>query len=90
MLRGDTVFYVSAPDIRRAIEYDLEQEKAFDYTGLYIDQIVTHITQFVSGLWQIHPFGEGNTRTSVHHPVFTLDGIQCRERPFCQSFLVFP
>ena len=34
VLRGDTVFYVSAPDIRRAIEYDLEQEKAFDYTGL--------------------------------------------------------
>lgn len=73
MLRGDTVFYVSAPDIRRAIEYDLEQEKAFDYTGLYIDQIVTHITQFVSGLWQIHPFGEGNTRTTA---VFTIQYLR--------------
>lgn len=50
VLRGDTVFYVSAPDIRRAIEYDLEQEKVFDYTGLDISQIVSHITQFVSGL----------------------------------------
>ena len=65
VLRGDTVFYVSAPDIRRAIEYDLEQEKAFDYTGLDISQIVSHITQFVSGLWQIHPFGEGYTRTTA-------------------------
>ena len=65
VLRGDTVFYVSAPDIRRAIEYDLEQEKAFDYTGLDINQIVSHITQFVSGLWQIHPFGEGYTRTTA-------------------------
>ena len=65
VLRGDTVFYVSAPDIRRAIEYDLEQEKTFDYTGLDIYQIVSHITQFVSGLWQIHPFGEGNTRTTA-------------------------
>lgn len=73
VLRGDTVFYVSAPDIRRAIEYDLEQEKAFDYTGLYIDQIVTHITQFVSGLWQIHPFGEGNTRTTA---VFTIQYLR--------------
>ena len=65
VLRGDTVFYVSAPDIRKAIEYDLEQEKTFDYTGLDIYQIVSHITQFVSGLWQIHPFGEGNTRTTA-------------------------
>ena len=73
VLRGDTVFYVSAPDIRRAIEYDLEQEKVFDYTGLDIDQIVTHITQFVSGLWQIHPFGEGNTRTTA---VFTIQYLR--------------
>ena len=65
VLRGDTVFYVSAPDIRRAIEYDLEQEKTFDYTGLDIYQIASHVTQFVSGLWQIHPFGEGNTRTTA-------------------------
>ena len=65
VLRGDTVFYVSAPDIRKAIEYDLEQEKTFDYTGLDIYQIVSHVTQFVSGLWQIHPFGEGNTRTTA-------------------------
>ena len=65
VLRGDTVFFVSAPDIRRAIEYDLEQEKSFDYTGLDINQIVGHITQFVSGLWQIHPFREGNTRTTA-------------------------
>ena len=73
VLRGDTVFYVSAPDIRRAIEYDLEQEKAFDYTGLDINQIVSHITQFVSGLWQIHPFGEGNTRTTA---VFTIQYLR--------------
>ena len=65
VLRGDTVFYVSAPDIRKAIEYDLEQEKTFDYTGLDIYQIASHVTQFVSGLWQIHPFGEGNTRTTA-------------------------
>lgn len=73
VLRGDTVLYVSAPDIRRAIEYDLEQEKAFDYTGLDINQMVSHITKFVSGLWQIHPFGEGNTRTTA---VFTIQYLR--------------
>jgi len=63
VLEGDTVLYVSAPDIRKAIEYDIEQEKAFDYTGLSMEQAISHITKFVSGIWQIHPFGEGNTRT---------------------------
>ena len=73
VLRGDTILYVSAPDIRRAIEYDFEQERAFDYTGLNISQIVRHITNFVSGLWQIHPFGEGNTRTIA---VFTIQYLR--------------
>lgn len=69
VLRGDTVLYVSAPDIRRAIEYDLEQEHAFDYTQVSPDELVEHLAKFVSGLWQIHPFGEGNTRTTA---VFTI------------------
>ena len=69
VLRGDTVLYVSAPDIRRAIEYDLEQERQFDYSKVDSIGLVNHIVQFVSGLWQIHPFGEGNTRTTA---VFTI------------------
>ncbi len=73
MLEGDTILYVSAPDLRKAIEYDIEQEKAFDYTGFWLEQIVSHITKFVSGLWQIHPFGEGNTRTVA---VFTIQYLR--------------
>ncbi len=69
VLRGDTVLYVSAPDIRKAIEYDLEQERRFDYSMVDQVELVSHITKFVSGLWQIHPFGEGNTRTTA---VFTI------------------
>ncbi len=69
VLRGDTVLYVSAPDISKAIEYDLEQERQFDYSKLDQVGLIQHITQFVSGLWQIHPFGEGNTRTTA---VFTI------------------
>ncbi|MDR2969326.1 MAG: Fic family protein [Tannerellaceae bacterium] len=63
VLEGDTVLYVSALDLRRAIEYDMEQEKEFNYAGLSQEQVVSHIAKFISGLWQIHPFGEGNTRT---------------------------
>lgn len=73
VLLGDTVLYVSAPDIRKAIEYDIEEEKQFNYRGLNMEQIVNHIAKFVSGLWQIHPFGEGNTRTVA---VFTIQYLQ--------------
>lgn len=65
VLRGDTVLYVNSEDIRRALEYDLEQEKNFSYKNLSMDDIVAHIAKFVSGIWQIHPFGEGNTRTTA-------------------------
>ncbi|MBK5203401.1 MAG: Fic family protein [Prolixibacteraceae bacterium] len=69
VLRGDTVLYVNAEDLRKALEYDLEQEKNFLYKGLSMDEVVNHIGKFVSGIWQIHPFGEGNTRTTA---VFTI------------------
>ena len=69
VLRGDTVLYVSAQDISKAIEYDLEQERRFDYSQIDRNGLVGHIAQFVSGLWQIHPFAEGNTRTIA---VFTI------------------
>jgi fido (protein-threonine AMPylation protein) len=73
VLRGDTVLYVSAPDIFRAIEYDMEQERLFDYTGLGMEEVVNHIAKFVSGIWQIHPFGEGNTRTTA---VFSIQYLR--------------
>lgn len=69
VLSGDTVLYVNAEDIKRAIEYDLGQERDFDYHGLSMSEVVGHIAKLVSGLWQIHPFGEGNTRTTA---VFTI------------------
>ena len=69
VLRDDSVLYGRWQDLRMAIEYDLSQEHQFDYTGLNKDQMVEHLAKFVSGLWQIHPFGEGNTRTTA---IFTI------------------
>lgn len=68
-LQGDTVFYVAAQELRQAIEYDLQCERDFDYSRVDTDTMVRHIANFISGLWQIHPFGEGNTRTIA---VFTI------------------
>lgn len=64
VLRGDSVLYGRWQDLRMAIEYDLEQERQFSYAGLNKDQMIEHIVRFVSGLWQTHPFCEGNTRTT--------------------------
>ncbi len=69
VLLGDSVLYGRWQDIRMAIEYDLEQERQFDYSSLNKDQMVEHLAKFVSGLWQIHPFCEGNTRTTA---IFTI------------------
>ena len=65
VLNGDTVNYLNSEDLRRALDYDIEQEREFSYKGLSTDEMVAHITRFVSGIWQIHAFGEGNTRTTA-------------------------
>ncbi len=75
VLRGDTVNYLNFEDLRRAIDYDIEQEKQFDYKGLTMVEVVEHIARFVSGLWQIHAFREGNTRTTAVFAIQYLRSI---------------
>lgn len=65
VLDGATVIYGSASELRATLEYDLSQEKSFSYKGLSMDEIIRHLASFVAGLWQIHIFGEGNTRTTA-------------------------
>ena len=59
----------AAFELKAALDYDFEQERHFSYKNLTLEEIVKHITFFVSRLWQIHAFGEGNTRTTA---VFTI------------------
>ena len=65
ILQGDTVQYGSALNLRAMLDYDLAQEKKFSYKGLSKKKAVLHVAKFTSSLWQIHPFGEGNTRTTA-------------------------
>lgn len=65
VLEGDTVRYVSADEIRQTIEYDMSQEKQVDYTQLSMEAAILQLAKFTSGIWQIHPFREGNTRTTA-------------------------
>lgn len=65
VLNGETVLYASADSLSATIEYDFEQEKKFSYKGLNEQEIIEHLAHFISNLWQIHIFGEGNTRTTA-------------------------
>ena len=65
VLDGATVIYGSASELRATLEYDFSQEKDFSYKGLSMGEIIHHLAVFISRLWQIHIFGEGNTRTTA-------------------------
>lgn len=84
VLNGDTVLYANADLINETLKYDFETEKNFDYSKLSKEDAVKHITRFVANMWQIHPFGEGNTRTTA---VFTIKylrslGFNVNNEPF--------
>ena len=65
VLDGASVIYGSASELRSTLEYDFLQERGYSYKGLSMDEIIHHLAVFVSRLWQIHIFGEGNTRTTA-------------------------
>jgi fido (protein-threonine AMPylation protein)/ribosomal protein S25 len=65
VLNGATVLYGSATELRATLDYDFSEEKKFSYKNLSMDEIIHHLSFFVSRLWQIHVFGEGNTRTTA-------------------------
>lgn len=65
VLQGDTVVYGRAADIHAALKYDIQTERDFSYKGLTSDEIISHVVDFVTLLWQNHPFREGNTRTTA-------------------------
>ncbi|MDR0423086.1 MAG: Fic family protein [Rickettsiales bacterium] len=75
ILNGKSVDYGRADSINETLDYDFRQEKSFKYAGLSKCEKVEHITKFMSGIWQIHPFGEGNTRTTT---IFIIKYLQAQ------------
>ena len=73
VLDGDTVTYGNWQELRAMLDYDFAEEKAFQYNNLSMDEIIRHLARFISRLWQIHVFGEGNTRTTA---VFFIKYLQ--------------
>ena len=65
ILDGDTVLYGSASELKATLEYDFSEEEKFRYKNLSMNEIIHHLAVFISRLWQIHIFCEGNTRTTA-------------------------
>lgn len=90
-LRGDTVLYGHWPDLRSTLDYDIDQERRFDYSHLDERQTMERLAEFVAGLWQIHPFAEGNTRTTAVFAVKYLRslGFEVDNEPFAHHSWYF-
>ena len=65
VLDGASVMYGGAAELRETLEYDFQTERDFSYANLSMNEIIIHLARFISRLWQIHIFGEGNTRTTA-------------------------
>ncbi len=84
VLDGESVIYAPAELLAETLDYDFAQERQFSYQGLSAQESVKHICKFISGLWQIHPFMEGNTRTTAVFAILYLRkfGFKISNEPF--------
>ena len=91
VLDGESVLYANADMIRQTLDYDFAQEKAFDYSKIPIEEKVRHLARFVANIWQVHPFGEGNTRTVAVFAIKYLNslGFKVNNEPFYKNSWYF-
>ncbi len=91
VLGGETVFYTSALELEATLEYDFAQEAKFSYAPLSLGEVIEHIAKFLAGIWQIHPFAEGNTRTTAVFAIKYLRsmGFDIGNEPFALNSWFF-
>lgn len=84
VLKGESVLYAPWELVGETLDYDFDRETAFSYEGMSRDEISKHIAEFTSDIWQVHPFCEGNTRTTAVFIIKYLNslGIDVDNAPF--------
>ena len=65
ILNNDSVAYGSFKTLQASLEYDISLEKKKNYKDMSIIDVINNIVDFSSSIWQVHPFEEGNTRTTA-------------------------
>ncbi len=91
ILNGDTVQYQSYDLIEETLKYDFKEEKEIDYTKFNEEELINRIVEFTSKIWQVHPFQEGNTRTTaVFIPKYLISmGFDINNELFKEKALYF-
>ena len=65
VLSGNSVIYADYRELTECLNYDFEREKKNDYKNLPLDEKIKKLSNFISSIWQVHPFIESNTRTTA-------------------------
>ena len=78
VLKGDSVTYGSADTIKQSLIRDFIDEREFDYGKVAPRKAIAHFARFIALIWQVHPFGEGNTRTVAVFAIKYLASIGYR------------
>lgn len=91
VLANDSVYYADFTEISAALDYDFDKEKDFDYSSLSPEQMIEHFVHFISNIWQIHAFCEGNTRTTAVFAIKYLRflGFDVGNEPFAKDSWYF-
>lgn len=91
VLEGDTVRYAHAAEIIMALDYDMEKERNFSFRGITQDKLAEHLARFIANIWQVHPFPEGNTRSTAVFCIKYLRylGFQVTNQPFARHARYF-
>lgn len=91
VLSGNSVIYADYRELTECLNYDFEREKKNDYKNLPLDEKIKKISNFISSIWQVHPFIEGNTRTTAIFLIKYLKklGFKLNEDIFIENSLYF-
>lgn len=91
VLSGNSVIYADYRELIECLNYDFEREKKNDYKNLSLDEKIKKISNFISSIWQVHPFIEGNTRTTAIFLIKYLKklGFKLNEDIFIENSLYF-
>ena len=82
VLQGETVFYAPCETIARSLQNLFTWERQFSCQGLSRQDYIRHLAEFTAHLWQIHAFGEGNTRTTA---LFLMKYLEARGFRLCKQ-----
>ena len=91
VLSGNSVIYTDYRELIECLNYDFEREKKNDYKNLLLDEKIEKLSNFISSIWQVHPFIEGNTRTTAIFLIKYLKklGFKLNEDIFIENSLYF-